>query len=130
MLPLLNYILLILPQSRLSPCFSQPPHIVNILDNAKRGSQDLIVSNVRPSSFFFSFLHFIKNGVHKTHKETFLLIHCHLLPMVKEASKGCTLLHEIVDIFLFASKKKKSKKPQTDMWHAVNNVSHLCLNRT
>jgi len=33
-LSLLNYILLILPQSRFSPRFSQPPHIVNILDDS------------------------------------------------------------------------------------------------
>ena len=44
MLPLLNYILLILPKSRFSPHFSQPLHTDNILDYAKKIEKGLMIS--------------------------------------------------------------------------------------
>jgi len=67
----------ILPQSRFSPNFSQPPHTVNILYNDKKkrrevsGSHDLLSSSLE---FFYLFSTSLKRDFfHTTQKKTFLL---------------------------------------------------------
>ena len=69
MVPLFNYILRILLQSRFSSHFSQPPHTTNILDDANKIQKKERISQSLTfvPRVLFSFLHFIKERFFTQH---------------------------------------------------------------